>query len=124
MTATKYVFDKGTGSVSPMANPDLFEGLVATAPDESEHASSSLQSVKGLAFGASKLATSAVAEGLKTAKSLVQGEEDGAYYSGGFLSFTSLRTTNAARQMVHHKSPFSMEVLQAPDPGDGTYYSL
>jgi hypothetical protein len=90
-----------------MANPDLSEGLVTTttAPEDSDQTSSSLQNVKGLA---GKLAES------------LQGEEDGAYYSGGFLSFNSLHTTNAARQMVHHKSPFSLEVLQAPDPGDGT----
>jgi hypothetical protein len=104
ITATKYAFDKGTGTVSPMTNPDAVTTI--TAAEASEQSSSSLQSsVKGLAG--------------KLAKS-VQGEKDGAYYSGGFLSFNNLLTTNAALQMVHHKTPFSLEVLQAPDPEDGT----
>jgi hypothetical protein len=46
--------------------------------------------------------------------------QDGGFYSGGFVSFGSLATTNAARQMVHHATPFAVQVTQAPDPDDST----
>lgn len=50
------------------------------------------------------------------AVSMVMGGEDGEVFPAGFVVFSNISTTNAALQMVHHKTPFAMEVLEAPDP--------
>jgi len=74
---------------------------------------------KQLASTGMAVATSAI--------SLVKGAHDGEFYSGGFVSFNSLSVTNAARQLVHHASPYDMEVLPAPDPNDskfGLFHSI
>lgn len=43
---------------------------------------------------------------------------EGKNTSGGFVSFTSLNRANSAMQVVHHQTPFNMEVQHAPDPVD------
>ena len=72
-----------------------------------------------------KFAQSAVTGTLKqgaslinTAVQLVNGTEDGAPHSAGFLTFKTLSTTNAALQMVHNATPFQMQVKPGPDPED------
>lgn len=45
---------------------------------------------------------------------------DGDTYNGGFVTFKTLTAVHAARQMVHISRPFSVQVLEAPDPRDGT----
>jgi hypothetical protein len=44
------------------------------------------------------------------------GQKDGAVLTAGFVSFNSLRSVQAALQMTHSEDPFTMEVLEAPDP--------
>lgn len=78
---------------------------------ESNHGSIHL-----LAQGANLLSskTKSVAQAIKT----LVATEDGEYYSAGFVTFTSLRITNASLQMIHHDIPFSFEVQPAPRPED------
>ncbi|KAL7578677.1 hypothetical protein ACA910_009816 [Epithemia clementina (nom. ined.)] len=52
------------------------------------------------------------------AVTMIVGGEDGEVFPAGFVVFSKLSTTNAALQMVHHQTPFDMEVLEAPDPDD------
>lgn len=52
---------------------------------------------------------------------ILGGEVDGEYLSAGFVSFTTLRQKNAALQMLHHSKPFTIEVLEAPEPDDSTW---
>lgn len=42
--------------------------------------------------------------------------EDGEPYSAGFVTFKSLRSAQAALQMIQFGKPFAMEVLEAPEP--------
>ena len=44
--------------------------------------------------------------------------EEGEFYNAGFVTFKCLGTTQAALQMVHHQTPFDIEVLEAPRPDD------
>jgi hypothetical protein len=44
------------------------------------------------------------------------GQNDGTVLTAGFVSFNSLRSVQAALQMTHAEDPFTMEVLEAPDP--------
>jgi hypothetical protein len=69
---------------------------------------------KGVTSGAFDVAASGL--------SLLKGLEEGECYDAGFVSFTNLCTANAALQMVHHSTPFSMDVMSAPDPEDSTYH--
>lgn len=57
----------------------------------------------------------------KSAVSLLPTTEEGEFYNAGFVTFSSLRTTTAALQMIHHDKPFSVEVLEAPRPEDSTF---
>jgi hypothetical protein len=50
--------------------------------------------------------------------------EDGEAHPAGFVVFSKLATANAALQMVHHATPFSMEIKEAPDPDDSTWLPL
>ena len=43
---------------------------------------------------------------------------DGRPRDAGFVAFTKLSTTNAALQMLHHPTPYVMNVQEAPDPDD------
>ena len=119
-------------------NPPAFVDLEDTNHDESHTDYHSVQdhssahstvtgSIKAVTNFGNKIAKTAVTESLKqagnvlnTAALLVNGQEDGGVYSAGFLTFKTLSTTNAALQMVHNPTPFSMKVLPAPDPDDGT----
>ena len=65
-------------------------------------------------FTVGNFATGAVGE----AASLIVGKEDGERHPAAFVVFTKLSTRNAALQTVHHATPFSMEITEAPDPKD------
>ena len=53
-----------------------------------------------------------------TASKIMSIRTEGEYYNAGFVTFNSLGTTQAALQMVHHQTPFDVEVLEAPRPDD------
>lgn len=63
---------------------------------------------KKAAASAKHVATSAAAKLLKP--------EDGQPREAGFVVFSSLRTTQAALQIIHHPTPFQMQALEAPNP--------
>lgn len=106
----------GTTRQSPPRQPSL--PPLTEAHDDSEQSSSQAiaKSFQVISAGANKLASQAV--------SMVKGGEDGTYYSGGFVSFANLSTTNAARQMVHSATPFQLEAAQAPDPNDIFWFNV
>jgi Late exocytosis, associated with Golgi transport/Cytosolic domain of 10TM putative phosphate transporter len=61
----------------------------------------------------------------KTAATAILGaSDDGEYLAAGFVSFNTLRQKNAALQMLHHSQPFSIEVLEAPEPDDSKFRML
>lgn len=108
----------GSNSNSFMDDLSLRSGLSGGIKAVTHGAKSSIKK-------ADQLAKSAVVGGFKqganlvgAAVTLVSGSEDGAPHNAGFLSFRTLSTTNAARQMVHNGTPFSMKVVPAPDPDD------
>jgi Late exocytosis, associated with Golgi transport/Cytosolic domain of 10TM putative phosphate transporter len=73
---------------------------------------------------ATKVISSAktAAETAKTgALALLQAAQDGEHHEAAFVSFRKLSTVQAALQMIHSSTPFSMEVLDAPDPDDGAF---
>lgn len=76
---------------------------------------STVEKTAAVTSGATDLVTKAAKDA--TAK-LMLSEDDGEIYSAGFVVFTKLTTKNAAMQQVHDESPYSMEVLAAPDPLD------
>jgi hypothetical protein len=63
-------------------------------------------------------AASAATSAANMARSLLE-RQDGQPYSAGFVTFTSLRAVQAAKQTVQYAEPFAMEVLEAPQP-EGT----
>jgi hypothetical protein len=63
--------------------------------------------------------TQSVVELAHQARSLIAQEEDGEPHSAGFVKFKSLRSAQAAIQMIQYPEPFAMEVLEAPQP-EGT----
>lgn len=52
----------------------------------------------------------------KAMKAIKAGRADGAHLNAAFVSFSSLRSRNAALQMEQFDAPFEMEVFEAPDP--------
>ena len=72
---------------------------------------------RGVHGGATEAASNVI--GLtQTATSLVNSKEDGNAMSSGFVIFQKLADAQAALQLIHHEQPFTMEVLEAPDPED------
>jgi hypothetical protein len=45
---------------------------------------------------------------------MLLGGDDGRPREGGFISFKKLSTRQAALQMLHHTTPFCMDVSEAP----------
>jgi hypothetical protein len=45
-------------------------------------------------------------------------KEDGLPRDAGFVTFTNLKTTMSALQIIHHHTPFTMQVQEAPLPED------
>ena len=97
--------------------PENENGSVAGSKDadELEHTNHSKNSKAGKLFGNMKNVAGGVAGGLT---SIVTKSEDGIARESGFVTFTKLSTTQAALQMVHHHTPFVMEVAEAPNPDD------
>jgi hypothetical protein len=60
--------------------------------------------------------TQSMAAIANSAKALLRVQDDGESYSAGFVTFKSLRSAQAALQMVQYPEPFAMEVLEAPQP--------
>jgi Late exocytosis, associated with Golgi transport/Calcium-dependent channel, 7TM region, putative phosphate/Cytosolic domain of 10TM putative phosphate transporter len=54
----------------------------------------------------------------KSAAKLILQTGEGDFYPAGFVTFSSLGYTHAALQMVHHATPYEIEVLEAPRPDD------
>eukprot|EP00980_Cylindrotheca_fusiformis_P002692 scaffold627_cov125-Cylindrotheca_fusiformis.AAC.9 len=80
---------------------------------------------RGVAGGAMAVAGGALAvagSSANMAMSLLM-SEDGQILSAGFVSFKSLRATHAALQMLQYNTPFTMEVLEAPQP-EGTHIPI
>ena len=106
--------------VCPITQDDLLETMDAPTESNSEeiveasnHSSNILgQSVHMLSSKSKSLA--------KTAVALIPSVEEGTFYSAGFVTFSSLRTTSAALQMIHHDVPFKVEAFEAPRPEDST----
>uniref|UniRef100_A0A7S2Y2R3 CSC1/OSCA1-like 7TM region domain-containing protein n=2 Tax=Entomoneis paludosa TaxID=265537 RepID=A0A7S2Y2R3_9STRA len=81
--------------------------------------------VSSVAAKTSNLATSMASKtgsqlthSLGHAVSFVTGSDDGELYPSGFVVFKKISTANAALQMIHHRKPFTMEVIEAPNPKD------
>ena len=78
----------------------------------------------GVATGGIKNVADVATGGVKNiagaALTLITGEEDGTPMNAAFVTFKSLRATQATLQMIQYPEPFAMEVLEAPDP-DGKY---
>ena len=72
-------------------------------------------STKGI-VDVAKVSTKGVKTFAAGAISLVQGDEDGTPMNAAFVTFKSLRATQATLQMIQYPEPFAMEVLEAPDP--------
>jgi hypothetical protein len=54
----------------------------------------------------------------KAVASIITIPKEGEFYPAGFVTFSSLGFANAAKQMVHHDQPFTVEVSEAPCPKD------
>jgi Calcium-dependent channel, 7TM region, putative phosphate/Late exocytosis, associated with Golgi transport/Cytosolic domain of 10TM putative phosphate transporter len=89
------------------------EGNVASQnrllPTKAISAASHTAAASALSFG--KTAS-------KSASKILSMREEGEYFNSGFVTFSCLGTTQAALQMVHHETPFDIEVLEAPRPDD------
>jgi hypothetical protein len=59
---------------------------------------------------------------VNSAISLLRKGEDGEPVPSGFVTFSRLSAVHAVLQMVQHEAPFHMEVVEAPDPDDGTRF--
>ena len=104
-------------------NPKL-SGLYEDIPEviESKPQSSSSMNLSGHIISSVRSATGkmktvagdAAAAGL----SIILRNQDGEPREAGFVTFASIKTTQAALQQIHHEVPFSMEVSEAPQPED------
>ena len=92
--------------------PQFGEGI-----KESSHSSAKFVIGQGVQLLSSKTKSLA-----KTAVSLIPSTKDGEYYNAGFVTFSSLRTTSAALQIIHHDRPFTVEAFEAPHPDDSTCF--
>jgi len=119
--ATKQQLPNESGlEVCPITQDDLLETRDAPTEsnseeivEESNHSSNILgQSVHVLSSKTKSLA--------KTAVGLIPSTEEGTFSSAGFVTFSSLRTTSSALQMIHHDVPFKVEAFEAPRPEDST----
>lgn len=50
------------------------------------------------------------------ASNLIAGSDDGKVRDGGFVTFTTLTAKNQCVQMLHHGTPFTFQVTEAPLP--------
>lgn len=54
----------------------------------------------------------------KTALSKLRGKEEGTPREAGFVFFKTLVDKNIAIQVIHHQTPYTVDVFAAPDPGE------
>lgn len=105
-------------------SPSRQEGTEATATGPwsavGQFAAGAAEQVGDALNNVGNLATGAVGE----AAAILVGKEDGERHPAGFVVFTKLSTVNAALQTVHHSTPFSMEVTEAPDPKDVNWVNI
>ena len=91
--------------------------LMEPPVEEKSSLKSSLNPMKGVASltkTAGGFTKSLASEGM----ALISGKEDGVALPGGFVTFSKVAIANAALQMTHHGTPFTMEVEEAPAPDD------
>ena len=74
------------------------------------------ENAKEAATGSARTIMNLANNARNSALALLAGNDDGEPIGAGFVSFKSLRTTQAALQMIQYPEPFAMEVLEAPDP--------
>lgn len=98
---------------------NTLDQLTRSFSETVKKATSAASKAAGKATFAASNATSAASKVANRAVATVLGVDDGSVFPAGFVVFSNRRTTNAALQMIHHHRPFSMEVLEAPDPPDG-----
>ena len=89
--------------------------------EASEHSISGSRRAGKVLGKSAKMLSSKTKSLAKTAAALIPTSEEGDFYPAGFVTFSSLRTTSAALQMIHHDIPFSVEVLEAPRPDDSKF---
>jgi hypothetical protein len=65
-----------------------------------------------------ELGTNVVGTAVGTAVTIVVGHEEGTPREAGFVVFTKLYAVHSALQMVHHPTPYVMEVFEAPEPDE------
>lgn len=84
--------------------------------------SSATNVVSGVKGGTTSItagATDLIGKAAKEAVSLVvKADGDGEVYSAGFVVFKKLSTVEAAKQMIHDGTPYSLEVVDSPNPDD------
>ena len=90
-----------------------FDTVSLLAADTAGRVGSAIQTVGNVATGA-----------VGGAAALITGQEDGIAHPAGFVVFSKLSTANAALQMVHHPTPFAMEISEAPDPKDVNWNNI
>jgi Calcium-dependent channel, 7TM region, putative phosphate/Cytosolic domain of 10TM putative phosphate transporter/Late exocytosis, associated with Golgi transport len=120
---TQFAFSekaKGTSEVVTFSDdaPDRSEGL----HNQEHSARRGLLNTSKTLSAASKAAAGSTLSMAKaansTASKILSMRAEGEYYNAGFVTFRCLGTTQAALQMIHHQTPFDMEVLEAPRPDD------
>ncbi len=52
----------------------------------------------------------------KSATNLIAGSEDGKVLDAGFVTFSTLLSKNQCRQVLHAETPFTFDVMDAPQP--------
>ncbi len=98
--------DESAGLTNSM-NYSIRNGLTST----SKTLSASSKLMAGTTLSLANFATS-------TASKMLSIRTEGEYYNAGFVTFSNLGSTQAALQMIHHQTPFDIEVLEAPRPDD------
>ena len=68
--------------------------------------------------GSANIAAGAALSAANAAAHLLVGSKDGTTRDAGFVTFSSLKAKASAIQMIHHPTPFTMKVLEAPLPKD------
>jgi len=94
----------GHGDSKDMSKSSKKKSVIASMKSKTDHAMHNMKSATENAAHA----------GL----SMVTGSDDGEPREAGFVTFTNLKTTQAALQQIHHEVPFVMEVAEAPQPDD------
>jgi hypothetical protein len=110
----KYVVKEGGQQLMNVIKEVNTENLMKVGElgvDSVKHATAAgIHTIKKVATAGKYVANSAM--------TFIMRNGDGRPRDAGFVSFTKLSTTHAALQMIHHPSPYIMNVSEAPDPED------